>query len=64
MADLITSVGTVISNFCVWFTSICSGLIDNPLIQLMFGMGVALLLYKLLIKLVGKASFRSSRKRR
>ena len=64
MSDLLSVVQTVISNFTAWFTSICSALITNPLIQLMFGMGIALLLYKLVVKLVGKASFRSGKRRR
>ena len=64
MSDLLTAVQTIISNFTAWFTSICSALISNPLITLMFGMGIALLMYKLVIKLVGKASFRGGRRRR
>lgn len=64
MADLLSSVTTVITSFLSWFSSVCTSLIANPLIALMFGMGIALLIYKLVIKLVGKASFRSSRKRR
>lgn len=64
MTTLLESVTTVITNFLSWFTSVCTSLIANPLIALMFGMGIALLMYKLVIKLVGKASFRSSRRRR
>lgn len=64
LADLLSSVTTVITNFLSWFGSVCTSLISNPLIALMFGMGIALLIYKLVIKLVGKASFRSSRRRR
>ena len=64
LSTLLSNVQTVLSNFVAWFTSVCTGLIDNPLIALMFGMGIALLIYKLFIKLVGKASFRSSRRRR
>ena len=61
---LLSSVTTVITNFLTWFGNVCTSLIANPLIALMFGMGIALLIYKLVIKLVGKASFRSSRRRR
>ena len=64
MSDLLSTVSTVITNFLTWFSSVCTSLIANPLVALMFGMGIALLIYKLVIKLVGKASFRSSRKRR
>ena len=56
LADLLTNVQTVISNFVAWFTSLCTGLISNPLIALMFGMGVCLLIYKLFIKLVFRYS--------
>ena len=64
LETLLSTVTTVITNFLTWFGSVCTSLIANPLIQLMFGMGVALLIYKIVVKLVGKASFRSSRKRR
>ena len=61
---LLSSVTDVITSFLTWFGNVCTSLIANPLIQLMFGMGIALLIYKLVVKLVGKASFRSSRRRR
>ena len=64
MTELLSSVSTVITNFLTWFTSVCTSLISNPLIALMFGMGIALLIYKLVIRLVGKASFRGGRRRR
>ena len=64
MSDLLSSVTTVITSFLSWFSSVCTSLISNPLIALMFGMGIALLIYKLVIKLVGKASFRSGKRRR
>ena len=64
MSDLLSTVTTVITNFLSWFSTVCTSLIANPLIALMFGMGIALLIYKLVVKLVGKASFRSSRRRR
>ena len=64
LESLLATVTTVITNFLTWFGSVCTSLISNPLIALMFGMGIALLVYKLVIKLVGKASFRSSKRRR
>lgn len=64
MTDLITNVGTIITAFLNWFSSVASSLIANPMIALMFGLGIALLLYKLVVRLVGKASFRSSGRRR
>ena len=64
MSDLLSNVTTIITNFLNWFSSVCTSLIANPLVMLMFGMGIAILIYKLVIKLVGKASFRSSRRRR
>ena len=64
LADLLSSVATVITNFLSWFTSVCTSLIANPLVMLMFGMGIAVLIYKLVIRLVGKASFRSFRRRK
>lgn len=64
MEDLIASVTTIIQSFLTWFGTVSADLIKNPMIALMFGLGIALLLYKLVIKLVGKASFRSSRRRK
>ena len=61
---LLSSVTTVITNFLTWFGNVCTSLIANPLIALMFGMGIALLIYKLVVKLVGKASFRGGKRRR
>ena len=64
MADLISNVSTIITNFLTWFTTVSSSLIANPMIALMFGLGIALLMYKLVVRLVGKASFRKSGRRR
>ena len=64
MSDLISNVTTIITNFLSWFSTVSTALISNPMIALMFGLGIALLMYKLVVKLVGKASFRSSRRRR
>ena len=64
MADLLSSVTTVITSFLSWFSSVTTSMIANPLIQLMFGMLVALVIYRLVIALVGKAGFKKSRKRR
>lgn len=64
MEDLIASVTTIIQSFLTWFTTVSADLIKNPMIALMFGLGIALLLYRLVVKLVGKASFRSSRRKK
>ena len=64
MSDLITSVGTIITAFLGWFSEVATSLIANPMVALMFGLGIALLLYKLVIGLVGKASFRKRGRRR
>ena len=64
MSDLISSVTTIITAFLGWFSTVSTSLIANPMIALMFGLGIALLIYKLVVKLVGKASFRSSKRRR
>ncbi len=64
LQTLIDNVTTIITNFLTWFTSVSTGLISNPFIALMFGLGIALLMYKLVIKLVGKASFRGRGRRR
>lgn len=60
---LISSVTTIIGSFLDWFGEVATSLIANPMIALMFGLGIALLMYKLVVRLVGKASFRSSRRR-
>ena len=64
LETLLSTVTTVITNFLTWFGNVCTSLIANPLIQLMFGMGIAILIYKLVVKLVGKASFRGGKRRR
>lgn len=64
MQELITNVGTIITAFLDWFAEVATSLIANPMVALMFGLGIALLLYKLVISLVGKASFRKRGKRR
>lgn len=64
MADLLSAVTTVITNFASWVTSLTTSLIANPLVQLLFGMGIALVIYRLIVGLVKGASFRKGRKRR
>ena len=64
MSTLLSNVSTVITNFLTWFGDVTTSLIANPLVALMFGMGIALLIYKLVVKLVGKASFRGKGRRR
>ena len=61
MADLLSAVSTVISNFTAWFTSMTTALIANPVIQLVFGLGMALLIFRVTVGLIkGK---RGKRKR-
>lgn len=64
MADLLSAVTTVITNFASWVTSLTTSLIANPLIQLLFGMGIALLVTRFIVGLVKTASGRKGRKRR
>lgn len=64
LAALVESVGTIITSFLDWFTEVSTSLISNPMIALMFGLGIALLIYKLVVGLVGKASFRRRGRRR
>ena len=64
MSTLLSNVQTIISNFMSWFTSVCGALISNDLVMLMFGIGIAILIYKLALGLVSKASFRKRGRRR
>lgn len=64
MEGLVTSVGTIINAFLDWFNAVSTAMIANPMVALMFGLGIALLIYKLIISLVGKASFRKRGRRR
>lgn len=64
LETLIDNVTTIITNFLTWFSDVATSLLSNPFIALMFGMGIALLIYKLVVRLVGKASFRKSGRRR
>ena len=57
MTELISNVSTIITNFLTWFNQVATSLIANPMIALMFGLGIALLMYKLVVKLVGKSKF-------
>lgn len=64
LSTLLQNVSTILSSFVNWFATICTALISNDLVMLMFGIGIAILMYKLGLGLVSKASFRKSRKRR
>lgn len=64
MESLITAVGTVLNGFLDWFNAMSTAMIANPMIALMFGLGIALLIYRLIVGLVGKASFRRRGRRR
>ena len=64
MADLLSAVSTVISNFATWVTSLTTSLIANPLVQLLFGMCIALVIYRLIIGLVKSAGMRKKGRRK
>lgn len=64
MADLLSAVTTVITSFVSWVSTMTTSLIANPIVQLLFGMGVALIIFRLIVGLVKGASFRKSKKRR
>lgn len=64
LSTLLESVSTVITSFLSWVTSVTNSLIANPLVQLMFGMLVAVLIYRLVLILVGKAGFKKRKARR
>lgn len=61
MADLLSAVTTVITSFTSWFSSMTTSLIANPVIQLIFGLGIALLLFRIVVGLI---KGRKSRKKR
>ena len=64
LSTLLTNVTTILTSFISWFGSICTALIANELVMLMFGIGISILIYKLGLGLVSKASFRKGRRRR
>lgn len=64
LSTLLSNVTTILTSFLSWFASVCTALISNDLVMLMFGISIAILIYKLGLGLVSKASFRKSRKRR
>lgn len=64
LATLLSNVTTILTSFMQWFASVTTALISNDLVILMFGIGIALLIYKIGLGLVSKASFRKSRRRR
>ena len=47
---LISTCTDVITAFLSWFSSVATSLIANPFIALMFGLGIALLRYILVVK--------------
>lgn len=61
LADLLSGVTTVITSFLSWFSSVTTSLIANPLIILIFGIGMALLVTRIVIGLV---KGRKNKKRR
>lgn len=64
MEALLTAVGTVLSSFTSWFGSISTMLMASEVVQLMIGLAVASLLIAILMKIIGKATFRKSSRRR
>ena len=64
LSTLLSNVSTIITNFLTWFGDVCTSLIANDLVILMFGMGIALLIYKIVIGLVKNASFRRKGRRK
>ena len=64
LSTLLSNVTTIITSFLSWFSSVCTSLIANDLVILMFGMGIAILIYKIVLSLVSKASFRRRKGRR
>ena len=64
LSTLLSNVTTVLTSFLSWFASVSTALISNDLVMLMFGISICILIYKLGLGLVSKASFRKSRKRR
>lgn len=64
MSDLLSAVTTVITSFVSWISTMTTSLIANPFVQLLFGMLIALLVYRLVIGLVKSAGFKKRGKRR
>ena len=52
MADLLSAVTTVITSFTSWLTSLTTALIGNPAVQIMFALGVILLVSRFVIGLI------------
>ena len=64
METLLNVVGDVLTGFVGWFGTISTMMIESPVVQLMVGLGVASLLVAILLKIIGKATFRRSSRRR
>lgn len=64
MADLLSAVTTVITSFVSWISTMTTSLIANPFVQLLFGMLVALLIFRLVIGLVKTAGFKKHGKKK
>lgn len=54
MAEIITSIGTVITGFATWFSSIATALISNDLVLLIVGLGVAGITFGFVMSIVAK----------
>lgn len=51
MSELLTNIGTILTNLIDWFTQIGSYLINNPIFQIVLGTGIFLLIVRLIIKI-------------
>ena len=49
MSTLLTNVGTIITSLVSWLGNVASGLISNPIFQIMLGVILFLLMIKLII---------------
>ena len=64
MADLLSAVTTVITSFTSWLSTLTTSLIANPIVQLIFGMGVALVIFRIVIGLVKGAALKKKGKKK
>ena len=63
MAEIITSIGTVITGFSTWFSSIATALISNDLVLLIVGLGVAGITFGFVMSIVSKLRANRSKKK-
>lgn len=51
MAGLLENIGTILTNIINWFGQIGSYLITNPIFQIILGLGIFLLIFKLILNI-------------